>query len=256
MKENENQFQEGCFKDLDPNSEIECMCSKCQSKRENPLCANCGLNLYEHKEVEGQFLCEDGEGTGEFRPSNQTHPSQRNGSKTDEKKINSDKNYVFHSSGSGESPMEKFPIIPSPEDISNQSPQTKPDRVKSDNSRSNVVDELRETAIRRDKTADTKFPTLSDEAQEIQIPCPENKKGCLVYHCKRIYPEDKVKEFIQLLKEELEVMQFCADHRCSLSLCKEKHHPKYYSVVWTKTLIEIINSLAGERLAGSKEKEI
>ena len=32
------------------------------------------------------------------------------------------------------------------------SEQTKPDRVKSDNSRSNVVDEQRETTIRRDKS--------------------------------------------------------------------------------------------------------
>jgi hypothetical protein len=46
---------------------------------------------------------------------------------------------------------------------------------------------------------------LSEKAKEQQISCPDGRIGCLVYHFKRVYSEEDVKEFIRLLKEEVKV---------------------------------------------------
>jgi hypothetical protein len=37
------------------------------------------------------------------------------------------------------------------------------------------------------------------EPKEQQISCPDGRIGCLVYHFKRVYSEEDVKEFIRFL---------------------------------------------------------
>ena len=57
--------------------------------------------------------------------------------------------------------------------------QIKPDRVKSDNSRSNVVDELRETAIRRDNLVGDfiiKFKQNKEVSKNVKITTKQNRR--------------------------------------------------------------------------------
>lgn len=70
---------------------------------------------------------------------------------------------------------------------------------------------------------------LSDRIEEIQIPCPEGKPGCLVYHFKRSIKTEDVKEFIRRLKEE--VTKGCMGTSANCYLIKKE-----------------IDKLAGEKL--------
>lgn len=46
-----------------------------------------------------------------------------------------------------------------------------------------------------------KEETLSDKKKRIQVSCPDNKEGCLVYHFKEYFFKEDVKDFIKKLKE-------------------------------------------------------